>query len=601
MVLTLPFGPTDDGTPMADPIDDLTPRFARAIEAAFGAGHADTDPVIRRSANERFGDYQANVAMSLARTLGLNPREVATAIIGHLDVAGVSEPPEVAGPGFVNLRLLPEYLEDRVTALAGDPRLGVRRAAEPETVVVDYSQPNVAKEMHVGHLRSTIIGDAIVRTLEFLGHRVIRQNHLGDWGTNFGMLIEHLTDLGEEEAAAELSLGDLEAFYQQAKAKFDTDPGFAERARRRVVALQGGDPATMRLWHLLIDQSTRYFSTVYEVLGVKLTEDDIAGESFYNPMLADVAADLEAKGLAVVDEGALCVFPPGFAGRDGKPFPLMVRKSDGGFGYDATDLAALRYRVCELGAERIVYVVDARQAQHFALLLAAGEMAGWLGDGRRAEFVPFGAVLGPDGRPFKTRAGGTVKLISLLREAVERAGAVVLEKNPDLDAGTREDVARQVGVGAVKYADLSNDRLKDYVFDLDRMLAMDGNTAPYLQYAHARICSIFRKAGDDAGGVVGAPNGAPVHLTEPAERALVLHLLSLDAVVQGTADALQPHRLCTYLFDLAGAFTTFYEQCPVLRAGTPDERASRLVLCFLAARVLRQGLDLLGIEAPERM
>jgi arginyl-tRNA synthetase len=552
--------------------------------------------VLRRSSSERFGDYQANAAMALAKSVGRNPREVAAAIAERLDVAGVAGPPEVAGPGFLNLRLLPEYLSAAVGALAGDPRLGVGPAERAQTVVVDYSSPNVAKEMHVGHLRSTIIGDAIVRVLEHLGHRVVRQNHLGDWGTNFGMLIEHLDEVGAE-AAAELSVRDLESFYQEAKRKFDSDPAFAERARLRVVALQGGDEDARRAWRLLIDLSTAYFSTVYGLLGVRLTDDDIAGESFYNAMLADVAEELESKGLAVVDEGALCVFPPGFTGRDGKPFPLMVRKSDGGFAYDATDLAALRYRVCELGADRVVYVVDARQAQHFALLFAAGEMAGWLGDGRRAEFVPFGTVLGPDGRPFKTRAGGTVKLIALLEEAVERADAVVREKNPELDAETRQEVARQVGVGAVKYADLSIDRLKDYVFDLDRMLAMDGNTAPYLQYAHARICSIFRKAAE-----VGAQAAtSAVTVTAPAERALALHLLSFEGVVRSTADTLQPHRLCTYLFELAGAFTTFYEHCPVLRADTEEQRSSRLALCSLTARVLRQGLDLLGIEAPERM
>ena len=597
MLLTLPFGPPHDGTRMADPIDDLKPRFAQAIGAAFGPEHAGVDPILRRSTSERFGDYQANVAMSLAKVVGRNPREVATTIAEHLDVAGIAEPPEVAGPGFLNLRLLPEHLSAGVQGLAADPRLGVREAEQPETVVVDYSSPNVAKEMHVGHLRSTIIGDAIVRVLEHLGHRVIPQNHLGDWGTNFGMLIEHLEEVGAD-AAAELSVGDLEAFYQQAKQKFETDPAFAERARLRVVALQRGDEAALRSWRLLIDLSTAYFSTVYGLLGVRLTDDAIAGESFYNPMLADVAEELQAQGLAVIDEGALCVFPPGFTGRDGKPFPLMVRKSDGGFAYDATDLAALRYRVCELGAQRVVYVVDARQAQHFALLFAAGEMAGWLGNGRRAEFVPFGTVLGADGRPFRTRAGGTVKLIALLEEAVERADAVVREKNPDLDPATRAEVARQVGVGAVKYADLSNDRLKDYVFDLDRMLAMDGNTAPYLQYAHARICSIFRKAGAEGGADGTAPS---VVVVAPAERALALQLLSFEGVVQATAETLQPHRLCTYLFELAGSFTTFYEHCPVLRADTPEERASRLVLCSLTARVLRQGLDLLGIEAPERM
>ena len=554
--------------------------------------------MLRPSAQPRFGDYQANGAMALAKALGRKPRDVAASIVEHLDVGGVAERPEVAGAGFVNIRLLPEYLGAQVAGLARDERLGVRMAGTPETVVVDYSQPNVAKEMHVGHLRSTIIGDAIVRVLELLGHRVIRQNHLGDWGTNFGMLIEHLGDVGEDEASAELSLGDLEAFYQQAKAKFDADPEFAERARQRVVALQGGDPATLARWQLLIDQSTSYFSAVYALLGARLTDDDIAGESFYNPMLADVAADLEAKGLAVVDEGALCVFPPGFAGRDGRPFPLMVRKSDGGFGYDATDLAALRYRACELGADRIIYVVDARQSQHFALLFKVGEMAGWLGDGRRAEHVAFGAVLGPDGRPFKTRAGGTVKLIALLREAVERAEAVIAEKNPDLEPAARTDVARQVGVGAVKYADLSNDRSKDYVFDLDRMLAMDGNTAPYLQYAHVRARSIIRRA---TGETAGHDAGAAVAVAEPAERALALQLLSFDGMVRATADTLQPHRLTTYLFELAGSFTTFFEHCPVLRAATAEQRASRLVLTDLTARTLRLGLDLLGIEAPDRM
>ena len=588
---------------MADPLDDLLPRFSRAVEAAFGAEHAGADPVLRRSAQPKFGDYQANGAMALGKALDRNPREVATAIVEHLDLAGVAEPPEVAGPGFVNIRLLPDYLSAKASELARDERLGVRPVADPETVVVDYSQPNVAKEMHVGHLRSTIIGDAIVRVLEFLGHKVVRQNHLGDWGTNFGMLIEHLGDLGEDEAAATLSLGDLEAFYQQAKAKFDADPAFAERARLRVVALQGGDTATLAHWQLLIDLSTRYFSTVYDLLGVCLTEDDIAGESFYNPMLADVADDLEAKGLAVLDDGALCVYPPGFTGRDGKPFPLMVRKSDGGFGYDATDLAALRYRVRDLGAQRIIYVVDARQSQHFALLFKAGEMAGWLGDGRRAEHVAFGAVLGPDGRPFKTRAGGTVKLVALLHEAIERAEAVVLVKNPDLDAATQSGVARAVGVGAVKYADLSNDRAKDYVFDLDRMLAMDGNTGPYLQYAHVRARSIARKAAADgaAPAPAGSGDAASVVVAEPAERALVLQLLALEGVVQATAETLQPHRLTTYLFELASAFTSFFENCPVLRADTPEQRASRLVLTDLTARTIRLGLDLLGIEAPERM
>ncbi|MDP9387447.1 MAG: arginine--tRNA ligase [Actinomycetota bacterium] len=578
---------------MADPISALRPRFAAALAAAFGAEHAGVDPVLRPSGQPRFGDYQANVAMSLARALGRPPREVAGAIVDHLDVAALCEPPTVAGPGFINLRLLPAYLAAEVAAMAGDARLGVTPAAAPQTVVVDYSGPNVAKEMHVGHLRSTVIGDALTRVLELLGHRVVRQNHLGDWGTPFGMLLEHLVELGAEAGAA-ASIADLDEFYQQARAKFDSDRGFAERARLRVVALQSGDPSTLALWRGLVEESERHFQSVYARLGVTLTDADVRGESSYNDLLDDSVAELEAKGLVRVDEGALCAYPPGFTGRDGEPLPLIVRKRDGGYGYAATDLAALRYRTCELGADRVAYVVDARQSQHFAMLFAVATQAGWL-DGRRAEHVAFGTLLGPDGRPFRTRAGGTVKLRDLLDDAVERAAAVVSRSRPDLGTEAVADVARAVGIGAVKYADLSNDRLKDYVFDWDRMLAMEGNTAPYLQYAHARIRSIFRKGGEEA------PAAAGVTVAEPAERALALRLVSLDGVIQATAEHLQPHRLCTYLFDLASDFTSFYEQCPVLRAGSPELRASRLALCDLTARALSLGLGLLGIEAPERM
>ncbi|MGH9166037.1 MAG: arginine--tRNA ligase [Acidimicrobiales bacterium] len=578
---------------MADPEALLLPRLQAAIVAAFGPDYEGTDPVLRPSQR---ADFQANVAMSLARRVGRSPRQVAQALVDHLDVDDLCDDVAIAGPGFINLTLRPAVLAELVGRLAG-PRLGVTPAEHPDTVVVDYSHPNVAKEMHVGHLRSTIIGDALVRVLSFLGHRVVRQNHIGDWGTNFGMLIERLVDLGEQEAAEELSLGDLEAFYQQAKSAFEQDGAFAERARRRVVALQAGDPATLRLWHLLIDQSTAYFSTVYERLGVTLEPDDVAGESFYNPMLGEVADELEGLGLAVIDDGALCVFPPGFAGRDAEPFPLMIRKRDGGFGYDATDMAALRYRVRQLGATRVIYVVDARQAQHLAMVIAAGQMAGWLGDGVRAEHVAFGSVMGPDGRPFKTSAGGTVKLIDLLDEAVRRAAGVVAEKNPSLDPETRAEVAAAVGIGAVKYADLSNDRVKDYALDFDRMLAFEGNTAPYLQYAHARIRSIFARARLNPFNL----DPALLMIEHPAERALALQLLAFEPAVLATAEHLQPHRLCTLLFDVAQAFTSFYEHCPVLKADSTDAKMSRLVLCDRTARVLRTGLGLLGIEAPERL
>jgi arginyl-tRNA synthetase len=581
---------------MSDPRQTLRTRFDHAIVAAFGIDHSGTDPLLRRSQQDRFGDYQANVAMSLSKRLGSNPREVAAAIVENLDVTDICEAVDVAGPGFVNLTLRADYLGAELGATAADERLGVLRTEAPETVVVDYSAPNVAKEMHVGHLRSTIIGDALVRVLELLGHTVVRQNHLGDWGTPFGMLIEHLVDLGEEEAAHELSVGDLDGFYRQAQAKFNADPALAERARRRVVALQGGDRQTLDLWRLLVRESTRYFADVYQRLGVTLTDRDLCPESFYDPMLDGVALELESKGLAWVDHGALCAFPPGFAGRDGDPLPLIVRKRDGGYGYAATDLAAVRHRTGKLRATRLVYVVGSPQSQHLAMVFATAREAGWL-QHARAEHVAFGSVLGPGGKMFRTRSGETVKLGALLDEAVERAASVVAAKSPDLDDAGRAEVARAVGIGAVKYADLANDRVKDYVFDWDRMLAMDGNTAPYLQYAHARVRSIFRRSGENA----PEPDGVAVTIGDPAERALALDLLSFDEVVQSTAELSAPHRLCTYLFGLASTFTTFYERCPVLRADTDEQRRSRLVLCDMTARVLRSGLGLLGIQAPDRL
>ena len=576
---------------MPDPLRSIRPRLEQAIAAAVAPAEVDTDPVLRRSDR---ADYQANAAMALAKRVGQNPRQLAEAIVAHADLTGLATV-EIAGPGFLNITLADDYLASEVDATAADERLSVPVVETPATFVVDYSHPNVAKEMHVGHLRSTIIGDALVRINEHLGHRIVRHNHIGDWGTPFGMLIEHLLDLGEEEAAHELSVGDLTAFYQQARVKFDRDHTFADRARQRVVALQAGDAETLRLWRILVQESVRYFDAVYQRLGVTLTDDDIVGESFYNPWLAEVAAELEASGLARIDDGALCAFPEGFLGRDGTPLPLIVRKSDGGYGYQATDLAAIRYRARDLEADHILYVVDAGQAQHhLPMVFEVAREAGWLGKARPG-LVPFGLVLGPDGGKLKTRAGENPKLIELLDEAVDRAAAVIAEKNPDLDEAARAEVADAVGIGAVKYADLSNDRVKDYVFDFDRMLAFDGNTAPYLQYAHARIRSVFRRAEADGAGP------GPVQIEQPAERALALQLLSFDDAVAQAAEHLQPHRLATYLFELAQAFTDFYESCPVLRADTEQQRASRLTLAGLTARTLATGLGLLGIAAPDRM
>jgi arginyl-tRNA synthetase len=574
---------------VADPQTTLTHRFRDALVRAFGDAYADVDPVVRPAQHPRFGDYQANVAMGLAKRLGKNPREVARAIIERLEMAGVSDPPEIAGPGFINLRLQDGYLAAEATGVAADERLGIEPAAQPETVVVDYSGPNVAKEMHVGHLRSTVIGDALARTLEFLGHRVIRQNHLGDWGTQFGMLIEHL-----REAGGAADFDDLNELYRQAQGRFAAEPAFAERARRRVVALQSGDPETLALWRRLVDESKRHFDAIYRRLGATLGDGDFRPESFYNPMLPEVVAELEQKGLTRVSEGALCVFLPGFVREDGEPLPLIIRKSDGGYLYATTDLAALRYRVRELGARRLIYVTDARQQQHFAMVFKTAERAGWLGGGVRAEHVPFGTILGEDGKPFRTRGGETVRLAELLDEAERRATAVVAEKNPELDAATRAQVARTVGIGSIKYADLSSDRVKDYVFSWDRMLAMDGNTAPYLQYAYARIRSIFRK-----GGV--ARGGGPIRIAHAAERTLVLRLLQMSGVLQAVAESLEPHRLCGHLYDIATTFSTFYESCPVLQAEDASQRQSRLALCDLTARTLARGLDLLGIEVVERM
>ncbi|MFI7307370.1 arginine--tRNA ligase [Micromonospora aurantiaca] len=566
----------------------LTDRLAPAFAAVAGG---PVDPAVRRS---QHADFQSDAALGLARRLGRPPREIAAEVRKRAALADVCAAVEVSGPGFLNLTVAGHALGGMVSALAADPRLGVPVVAEPETVVVDYSGPNVAKEMHVGHLRSTVIGDAAARTLEWLGHRVLRANHLGDWGTPFGMLIEHLLDLGESGAAQELSMGDLDGFYKAARAKFDDDEAFRERSRQRVVALQGGDPAILRLWRLLVTQSESYFLTVYDLLDVTLTGDDFRGESSYHDQLAPTVEELDRLGLLRRSDGADCVFPPGSVGRDGEPLPLIVRKSDGGYGYPATDLAALRHRTGTLGATRLLYVVGLPQRRHFEMVFAVGAQAGWLAAPARAEHVGFGSILGPDGRMLRSRAGRSVKLVGLLTEAVERATALARERNPELGEAEAAAVGRAVGIGAIKYADLSGDRHKDYVLDWERMLSLDGNTAPYLQYAYSRVRSIFRRAG------AAARPDADVSLAEPAERALAIELVGFAAVVDELAGTLEFHRLTAYLHRLAVAFSAFYERCPVLRAEGPL-RDSRLVLCELTGRVLRQGLDLLGIRTPERL
>jgi len=578
-----------------EPQSALAALLRTAVTAAFGAEHAGVDPMVRRS--ER-ADYQADLAMGLAKTLRQSPRQVAAAVVAAADFGSLCDRVEIAGPGFINFTLKTSALEQGVAALAADERLGVPRPASVDRVVIDYSSPNVAKEMHVGHVRTTIIGDALARVLEFIGHEVIRQNHIGDWGTPFGMLIEHLLDLGGGETRGHSSLGELNEFYRAARVKFDADPEFADRARQRVVLLQAGDTRTLDLWRKLVAISELHFFSIYEKLGVTLSPADIRGESSYNSMLAETAAELERLGLAKINDGALCVFAPGFVNREGEPLPLIVRKQDGGFGYAATDLAALRYRTQTLHGTRLLYVVGAPQAQHFAMVFAVGELAGWLKPPVRAEHVAFGAVLGADKKMLKTRAGDTVRLVSLLDEAVERAEAELVRREPNGDPAVRRALAPQIGIGAIKYADLSNDRIKDYVFDWDRMLAAEGRTGPYLQYAHARIHSIFRKAAE--GGIVRGGAGAIV-VVEPAERALALELLGFGRAVTDAAETLHPHRLCGYLYDLAVAFSAFFEACPVLRAPDEPTRDSRLALCGLTARALARGLDLLGIQAPERM
>ncbi|MFM8266817.1 MAG: arginine--tRNA ligase [Ilumatobacteraceae bacterium] len=583
---------------MADPLHLVADAVRAALADITGVSAIDIDPAVRPSDR---ADAQVNGALALAKQVGRSPRDLAAALVdsGALDASCAVT--EIAGPGFVNLTFRDEFLADELVRASNDERLGVRTATNTETAVVDYSAPNVAKEMHVGHLRSTVIGDSIVRLLEFVGHRVVRENHIGDWGTPFGMLIEHLVDEAGIDGAADLDVADLGAFYRAAREKFDASDEFKERARRRVVLLQGrDDPETTLLWQVLVAQSVRHFDHVYRTLGVLLTDDDVAGESQYQSAMPEVLGRLDAAGLLDESDGAKVVWVPGYTNRDGEPLPLIVQARTGGFNYATSDLACVIDRVERIGATLLVYVVGTPQSQHLDMVFKVAEMAGWLRPPARAVHVNFGSVLGPDRKMLKSRSGDPVKFVELIDEAVERGRAVVAGRSGELPADEQAVLAVSIGVGALKYAELSSDRIKDYIFDWDRMLALDGNTAPYLQYAHARVCSIFRRASAEFSIERAQCRSVRPELTAPEERALSLHLLQFDSAVHDAVERFSPHRLCTYLFELAHLFTSFYEACPVLRA-EPAVRASRLAMCDLTARVLGTGLDLLGIAAPERM
>jgi arginyl-tRNA synthetase len=562
------------------------------LRIAFDAVQPGADPVLRPSDR---ADYQANGALPLAKALGREAIDVAEEVTALADLNDVCSVVEVSGQGFINLTLSDDFIAQRTAVLSADPRLGVLTAADPETIVIDYSSPNVAKEMHIGHLRSTDIGDSLARVFAFLGHDVRRENHIGDWGTPFGMLIEHLIDVGGADRAESFSVRDLNEFYAAARRQFDTDESFAERSRRRVVLLQGDDPETMRLWRIFVAESMRHAREVYDLLGVLLTEQDTVGESFYNSELPVVVEELTAKGLLVEDHGALCVFPEGFENRQGEPLPLIVRKSDGGYGYPATDLACVRDRTERIGATRLLYAVGAEQSLHLRMVFAVATLAGYLAHLDAAVHVGNGLVLGTDGKKMASRGGESERLIDLLQDGIARAAAALKERDSDLPPERQRAVAHALGIGAVKYADLSTERMRDYVFDWDRMLAFEGNTGPYLQYAHARIRSIFRR-----GESAPPPAGGHPLLGAPEERALALQVLRFPEAVEAVAEGYSPSKLCAYLFDLASVFTTFYESCRVL---VDDEavRMSRLGLADLTARVLEQGLWLLGMEAPEQM
>ncbi|WP_354690990.1 arginine--tRNA ligase [Phytobacter sp. RSE-02] len=571
----------------------LSEKVGQALIAA--GADADCEPQVRQSAKVQFGDYQANGVMAIAKKLGMAPRQLAEKVLTHLDLSGIASKVEIAGPGFINIFLAPEFLADQVSLALQSDRLGITKP-QAQTIVVDYSAPNVAKEMHVGHLRSTIIGDASVRTLEFLGHNVIRANHVGDWGTQFGMLIAWL-ELQQQQNAGEMALADLEGFYREAKKHYDEDEAFAERARSYVVKLQGGDEYFLQMWRKLVDITMSQNQMTYDRLNVTLTRKDVMGESLYNSMLPGIVADLKAKGLAVESEGATVVFLDEFKNKEGEPMGVIIQKKDGGYLYTTTDIACAKYRYETLHADRVLYYIDSRQHQHLMQAWTIVRKAGYIPESVSLEHHMFGMMLGKDGKPFKTRAGGTVKLADLLDEALERARRLVAEKNPDMPADELEKLANAVGIGAVKYADLSKSRTTDYVFDWDNMLAFEGNTAPYMQYAYTRVLSVFRKADIDESALLAAK----VVISEDREAQLAARLMQFEETLNVVAREGTPHVMCAYLYDLAGLFSGFYEHCPILSAGNEEVRNSRLKLALLTAKTLKLGLDTLGIETIERM
>jgi len=593
---------------MKSTIDILEERISTAMATATGCD--DSAAIVRPSTDPKFGDYQANGVMALAKKMKTDPRQLAEEVVKNLDVDDICEPPEVAGPGFINLRLKADFIADSLLEINSDlsNRLGVDKAAVPKTVVVDFSCPNIAKPMHVGHLRSTIIGDCICRLLEFQGHEVRRQNHIGDWGTQFGMLIAFIERRAAEALQGKVigvipsTLAEFEAFYKKAKQLFDTDENFAARSRAAVVGLYSGDQTWIGRWQLLVAQSVKHYQEMYDRLNVTLKSKHVRGESEYRDELPGVVEDLQKQGLAKESDGAVCVFPEGFKNKEGEPLPFIIQKSDGAYLYATTDLAAIRYRINELKADKIIYVTDARQKLHFEMLFATARMAKWVSDDIELSHVMFGSVLGEDGAPLKTRSGENVKLKELLDEAVERAKAVVEEKNPDLDKDKKAEIAKAVGVGAVKYADYSNNRTSDYIFSFDKMLAMDGNTAPYMQYAYARIKSIERKAQTRDVNIETELAGLKtLNLTEPAELDLAKTLSRYGEAIQAAAADYRPNYLTAYLYELAQKFSSFYTNCPVLDAG-PAKRPTRLLLCDLTAKTIKHGLsELLGIEVVEQM
>nr|WP_249339513.1 arginine--tRNA ligase [Vibrio sp. B8-1] len=572
----------------------INDKVSQALEAA--GAPAGSPAAVRQSAKAQFGDYQANGIMGVAKQLGTNPREFAQKVLDVLDLDGIASKTEIAGPGFINIFLSEAFLAKQADIALADEYLGVTKEAQ-KTIVADYSAPNVAKEMHVGHLRSTIIGDAVVRTLEFLGHKVIRANHIGDWGTQFGMLIANLERVQQESGnEVSMELSDLEAFYRESKKLYDEDEVFAAKARNYVVKLQSGDEFCAQMWKKLVDITMIQNQRNYDRLNVSLTRDDVMGESMYNDMLPGIVADLKEKGLAQEDDGAQVVFLEEYKNKDGEPMGVIIQKRDGGFLYTTTDIACAKYRYETLGADRVLYFIDSRQHQHLMQAWTIVRKAGYVPDEVTLEHHAFGMMLGKDGRPFKTRAGGTVRLADLLDEAQERAAKLIESKNPDLDAAEKANIANTVAMAAVKYADLSKHRTTDYVFDWDNMLAFEGNTAPYMQYAYTRVASIFAKAGVSMDNLTGE-----IKVTQEKEKALIAKLLQFEEAVQAVAREGQPHIMCSYLFELAGQFSSFYEACPILVAEDESVKQSRLKLAALTAKTIKQGLSLLGIDTLERM